>query len=129
MYARLLRYLRPHAWRMAGTIACNVIAAALDVFSFTLLVPFLNALFGAPQLIPRASGSWVPSLQDALVGAFLNPNDRLGSVATMMVAIASIIAAKNVFWCVAGQLGASLPEYVTDDLPGRGCTHLQRLRC
>ncbi|HEX9483714.1 MAG TPA: ABC transporter ATP-binding protein, partial [Gemmatimonadaceae bacterium] len=127
MYARLLRYLRPHAWRMAGTIACNVIAAALDVFSFTLLVPFLNALFGAPQLIPRASGSWVTSLQDALVGAFLNPNDRLGSVATMMVAIVSIVAVKNVFVWLSGQLGASLQENVTRDLRDSVFRHLQRL--
>src|SRR5258707_9514588 len=127
MYARLLRYLRPHAWRMAVTISCNVIAAALDVFSFTLLVPFLNALFGAPQLIPRASGSWVTSLQDALVGAFLNPNDRLGSVATMMVAIVSIVAVKNVFVWLSGQLGASLQENVTRDLRDSVFRHLQRL--
>src|SRR2546423_4456425 len=97
MYRRLLRYLRPHSWRMIGTIACNIIAAALDVFSFTLLVPFLNALFGAPQLIPRASGSWITAAQDRLVGSFLNPADRLGSVATMMVAIMSIVVVKNVF--------------------------------
>ena len=58
MYRRLLGYLRPHGWRMVGTIACNVIAAALDVFSFTLLVPFLNALFGAPSFIPKTS-SWI----------------------------------------------------------------------
>ena len=32
-------------WRMAGTSRRNVIAAVLDVFSFTLLIPFLNALF------------------------------------------------------------------------------------
>src|SRR5450756_2040167 len=95
MYRRLLRYLRPHSWRMVGTIACNIVAAALDVFSFTLLVPFLNALFGAQQLIPRASASWVTGLQDQLVGRFLNPADRLGSVATMMIAIMAIVALKN----------------------------------
>ena len=41
MYRRLLQFLRPHAWRMAGTVACNIAAAVLDVFSFTLLIPFL----------------------------------------------------------------------------------------
>ena len=43
MYRRLLRYLRPHAWRMIGTVTSNVIAAALDVFSFTLLL-IINGL-------------------------------------------------------------------------------------
>ena len=127
MYRRLLRYLRPHSWRMVGTIACNVIAAALDVFSFTLLVPFLNALFGAQQLIPRAAASWVTRLQDQLVGNFLNPADRLGSVATMMVAIMAIVALKNTFVWLAGQLGASLQENVTRDLRDGVFRHLQRL--
>src|SRR6478672_7043968 len=126
MYRRLLGYLRPHGWRMVGTIACNVIAAALDVFSFTLLVPFLNALFGAPSFIPRTS-SWISGLQDALVGTFLDPADRLGSVETMMVAIMAIVLIKNVFVWLGGQFGASLQENVTRDLRDGVFRHLQRL--
>ncbi|MDB4885975.1 MAG: transporter transrane region [Gemmatimonadetes bacterium] len=126
MYVRLLRYLRPHTWRMTGTIACNIVAAALDVFSFTLLVPFLNALFGAPSFIPRSSG-WIASLQERMVGAFLNPSDRLGSVETMMVAIVAIVALKNVFVWMGGQFGASLQENVTRDLRDGVFTHLVRL--
>src|SRR3954466_2832900 len=126
MYRRLLGYLRPHGWRMVGTIACNVVAAALDVFSFTLLVPFLNALFGAPSFIPRSS-SWISGLQDALVGTFLNPADRLGSVETMMVAIIAIVLVKNVFVWLGGQFGASLQENVTRDLRDGVFRHLQRL--
>ena len=126
MYRRLLGYLRPHGWRMVGTIACNVIAAALDVFSFTLLVPFLNALFGAPSFIPKTS-SWISGLQDALVGAFLDPADRLGSVETMMVAIMAIVLLKNVFVWLGGQFGAALQENVTRDLRDNVFRHLQRL--
>ena len=127
MYRRLLGYLRPHAWRMVGTVASNVIAAALDVFSFTLLPLFLNALFGEQQLIPRASPGWITSAHQRLVGAFLNPADRLGSVETMMVAIIAIVALKNVFVWLAGQLGASLQESVTRDLRDGVFHHLQRL--
>jgi subfamily B ATP-binding cassette protein MsbA len=127
MYRRLLRYLRPHNWRMAGTIACNIVAAALDVFSFTLLVPFLNALFGEAQLIPKTAPSFVSRLDDRLVGSFLNPADRLGSVETMMVAIIAIVALKNVFVWLGGQLGASLQENVTRDLRDGVFRHLQRL--
>jgi subfamily B ATP-binding cassette protein MsbA len=127
MYRRLLRYLRPHGWRMVGTIACNVIAAALDVFSFTLLVPFLNALFGSASLFPKTSPSWITRLQDQMVGAFLNPADRLGSVETMMVAIIAIVTLKNIFVWLAGQLGAALQENVTRDLRDGVFRHLQRL--
>ena len=127
MYRRLLRYLRPHSWRMAGTIACNVVAAALDVFSFTLLVPFLNALFGEAQLIPSTSPTWITRLQQQMVGAFLDPADRLGSVEVMMVAIIAIVLLKNVFVWLGGQLGASLQENVTRDLRDGVFHHLQRL--
>jgi len=126
MYRRLLVFLRPHAWRMVGTIACNVIAAVLDVFSFTLLVPFLNALFGEAQLIPKAA-SWISDLQNRMVGAFLNPADRLGSVETMMIAIIIIVLIKNVFVWLGGQLGAALQENVTRDLRDGVFRHLQRL--
>jgi ABC-type multidrug transport system fused ATPase/permease subunit len=70
-FRRLLGFLRPHSWRMAGTIASNVTAAVLDVFSFTLLIPFLDALFGT-QSRPGA----IAALQDRLIGAFLDPTDR-----------------------------------------------------
>ena len=62
-----------------------------------------------------------------MVGAFLDPADRLGSVETMMIAIIAIVALKNVFVWLAGQLGASLQENVTRDLRDGVFRHLQRL--
>jgi len=112
---------------MVGTIASNVIAAGLDVFSFTLLPLFLNALFGAQRLIPAASPGWITAAHERMVGAFLDPADRLGSVETMMIAIIAIVALKNVFVWLAGQFGASLQENVTRDLRDGVFRHLQRL--
>ena len=112
---------------MVGTVASNVIAAALDVFSFTLLPLFLNALFGAQQLIPSASPAWITSAHQRMVGAFLDPADRLGSVETMMIAIIAIVTLKNVFVWLAGQFGASLQENVTRDLRDGVFQHIQRL--
>ena len=127
MYRRLLRYLRPHSWRMLGTMACNIVAAALDVFSFTLLVPFLNALFKAHQYIPSTSAKWISAVQTRLVGAFLQPADPFGSVQVMIIAIMAIVVVKNVFVWLGGQLGASLQENVTRDMRDSVFTHLQRL--
>ena len=102
-------FLRPHRFRMAGTIACSIVAAALDAFSFTLLIPFLNELFKAdPDRIIPATGGWISELQQRLVGAFLDPNDRLGSLAVMIAAIVIIVIVKNVFVWLGGQFGASL---------------------
>src|SRR3569833_863028 len=126
MYRRLLAFLRPHWWRMAGNIVCNVIAAALDVFSFTLLIPFLNALFGQPSLLPRSS-KWIADMQQRTVGAFLDPARPLPSLGAMIIASMIIVAGKNVFVWLSGQFGASLQEYVTRDMRDAVFRHMPRL--
>ncbi len=124
-YRRLLSYLRPHWWRMAGTIGSSVIAAVLDAFSFTLLIPFLNSLFHQSTLTPPSGV--IKAIQDRLVGAFLDPLHPLQSLEAMIVVIVIIVAVKNVFVWMGGQLGASLQELVTRDLRDSVFTHLQRL--
>ena len=125
LYRRLLGFLRPHWWRMAGTIGANVVAAALSAFSFTLLIPFLNALFGKPQYILPTSR--LAPLQNWLLGAFLDPSRPLSSLEAMMAVIVVVVVVKNVFVWLAGQWGASLQEHVTRDLRDRVFSHLQRL--
>jgi subfamily B ATP-binding cassette protein MsbA len=129
MYRRLLGFLRPHWWRMAGNVAFSVIAAGLDAFSFTLLIPFLNALFKQPSLLPKSAGSlnWVADIQARTVGVFLDPANPKRSLGAMIVVIMAIVAVKNVFVWLAGQFGASLQEFVTRDLRDAVFQHMQRL--
>ena len=122
MYRRLLTFLRPHSWRMAGTVACNVVAALLDVFSFTLLVPFLNRVFDQPTLATPIEG-----LQQRLVGAFLDDTNPHAALRNIIIVILAAVTLKNVFVWASGQLGAQLQEYVTRDLRNALYSHLQRL--
>jgi subfamily B ATP-binding cassette protein MsbA len=129
MYGRLLAFLTPYRARMAGTIVFSLIAAGLEVFSFTLLVPFLNELWDQPSVAstPGASLDWIDSFQAWLIGLFLDPTDKMGSMRAVIIAILVITIVKNVFSWMAGQLGASVQEYVTRDLRDRVFTHLVRL--
>jgi len=122
MLRRLFPFLRPHAWRMVGTIACNLGAALLDVFSFTLLIPFLDALFGT-----ATTGSRISALQQRIVGGFLTADDPMGSLRNIIVVILAAVVLKNVLVWISGQLGASVQEYVTRDLRNALYSHLQRL--
>jgi ATP-binding cassette, subfamily B, bacterial MsbA len=124
MFGRLLQYLRPHSWRMAGNIVASVVAAVLDAFMFTLLIPFLNALFGQPSLLPKG---WLGDLQQRVIGSFLDKNDALGSLSAVIAVILILVAVKNVFVWWGGLLGASLQEYVTRDLRDGVFRHMQRL--
>jgi len=125
-YRRLLEFLRPHWWRMAGNVGCNVIAAALNTFVFTLLMPFQNEIFNKDTLI--STKGWLGDLQRRLIDPFVGPaTDRLGTLKVIMIAIVAIVLVKNFFMWLAGQLGASLQEYVTRDLRDSVFRHMQRL--
>ena len=132
MYGRLLAFLRPYRARMAGTILFSLIAAGLEVFSFTLLVPFLNELWSQPSIVssPAASGAgldWIDKGQHWLIGMFLDPGDKMGSMRAVIIAILAITIIKNFFSWLSGQLGASVQEYVTRDLRDQVFRHLVRL--
>ena len=121
LYPRLLGFLRPHWWRMVGTIACNLVAAVLDVFTITLLIPFLNALFNQPQT------GLITEIQQRIVGSFLDPADRMGSLRNVLILIMVAVVVKNLLIWLSSQLGASLQEYVTRDLRNAIYRHLQHL--
>jgi subfamily B ATP-binding cassette protein MsbA len=126
LYRRLLGYLRPHAWRMSAAIACNIIGSVLDAFAFTLLIPFLNALFKQDALISTRLG-FLSDLQDKLIGVFLDPARPMNSLRAVIFVILVVMVVKNVFIFMGGSLGAGLQEYVTRDLRDAVFRHLQRL--
>ncbi len=128
MYRRLLGVLRPHSWRLAATILCNLLVAALDVMSLALLIPFLQTLFGIAQ--PTAQQMATNRVQQILndsLGRFLDPSDKMGSLQTVVLIILAASALKNFFAWLSGQLGAGLQELVTRDLRDSVYRHLVQL--
>lgn len=128
MYRRLLGILRPHSWRMAATIACNLLVAVLDVASLALLIPFLQTLFGIGQTATQqvATGG-VQRFLNRAIGHYLDPSDKMGSLQTVVLIILAAITLKNVFAWLSGQLGAGLQELVTRDLRDTVYRHLVQL--
>jgi ABC-type multidrug transport system fused ATPase/permease subunit len=125
VYPRLLRFLRPHTWRLGLTVVTNIGAAVLDVFSFTLLIPFLGALFGEPPIVDRPG--LVNDVLSLTVGWFLDPNQQMRSLVNVILFILAVVTVKNVLVWLSGQLGAQLQEYVVRDLRNALYAHLQRL--
>jgi ATP-binding cassette, subfamily B, bacterial MsbA len=111
---------------MAGTVGSSIVAAALDAFAFSLLIPFLNALFGTPQLIPLNKGL-ITTVQQKTIGWLLEGRSEMGALLVVIAVITLTVVVKNVFIWVGGQLGASLQEHVTRDLRDAVYGHLTRL--
>ena len=126
LYRRLLVFLRPHSWRLAGNVLLNVVSAVLDGVAFTLLIPFLNTLFGRPSGVAEDMG-WLTRLQDLLIGPFLDAADPMGSLRSVILVIIAMVTLKNLLLWGGGQLGASLQEYITRDLRAAVFSHMQRL--
>ena len=124
-WRRLFQFVRPHLWRMGATIGLSIVAAMLDAYSFALLIPFLNALFGLPPI--PVNSSLASRMLEATIGAFLDPADKMGSLQHVIIAILVIVTAKNTLVWLAGQFGAQLQEYVVRDLRDAVYGHLQRL--
>ena len=78
---------------MAGNIFFNLIGAALDGYSFALLIPFLNALFGLPAL-PIRSG-WVTDFLAWTIGSLLDPNNQMRSLLHVIFILLGTVALKN----------------------------------
>jgi subfamily B ATP-binding cassette protein MsbA len=125
VYRRLAPFVRPHGWRMAGAIAGNIGAALLDAFSLALLIPFLNTLFDQPPIGLKAGG--LSSLLRATVGVMLDPADKMGSLRNVILIVLVLVVVKNLLVWVAGQLGATLQEYVTRDIRNALYAHLAHL--
>jgi len=111
---------------MLGAIGASALAALFDAYSFSLLIPFLNALFGMPSLLPGNSG-WLTAFLNRTIGLLLDPNDKMGSLQVVIFIIVASVALKNFFVWLAGNLGAQLQEYVTRDVRDAVYSHLQRL--
>jgi subfamily B ATP-binding cassette protein MsbA len=110
---------------MVGAIVCNIGAALMDAFSLALLIPFLNTLFDQPPI--TVGGNRLSSLLQATIGAMIDPADKMGSLRNVIFIVIALILVKNLLTWLAGQLGASLQEYVTRDLRNAIYTHIAHL--
>jgi subfamily B ATP-binding cassette protein MsbA len=126
LYRRLLVFLRPHRWRLAGNIVSNVIGAGLDGVAFVLLIPFLNTLFGNPEAVSKGTGL-LADLLNWIVGSLLDPANPMKSLEGVILVIVAVVTVKNFFLWLGGQFGASLQERITRDLRDAVFRHMQRL--
>ncbi len=124
LWGRLWIFVRPHRGKLVGVVVLNAVAAVADVFSFTLLIPFLNALFNKPDIIPQG---FIGNLLNASIGMLLVPSDQMASLRNVILVVLVAVAVKNVLIWLSGQIGVQLQEYVVRDLRDRVYAHLLRL--
>ncbi len=110
---------------MIGAVVANIGSAVIDEFSLALLIPVLNTLFDQPPM--TVGGNKLSALLSVTIGAMLDPADKMGSLKNVIFIVIALILVKNFLSWLAGQLGASLQEYVTRDIRTAVYTHIAHL--
>jgi subfamily B ATP-binding cassette protein MsbA len=124
VYLRILRYLRPHALVLAAAAAATLVFAALDAFSFVLIIPFLRALFGTAAGDGSAGGLGVV---DAALGRVVDLSDPLDALQGIILVILLVFLVKNALDFGRAYLVARVEQGVTRDLRREVYDHLLEL--
>ena len=125
LWRRLWSFVRPHSAKLWAVVGLNLLAAVADVFSFTLLLPFLNALFDQERLLPQSEP--IRRALEFTIGALLDPADKMGALRNVILIVLVAVAIKNALVWLSGQIAAQLQEYVVRDLRDKLYGHLLRL--
>ncbi|HEX6134889.1 MAG TPA: ABC transporter ATP-binding protein [Longimicrobiales bacterium] len=128
LYARMLRYIRPYRSLLVAGFFATLAFAALDAFSFVMLIPFLEALFGG-QSVNYDIG--VPQLQwvfEHTVGNFIGPDTPTESLLLRLnLFILGVFLLKNVFDFLKAYLVVRLEQSVVRDMRNEVYGHLLEL--
>ena len=131
LYFRILRYLRPHKGLFALCVVAMIVHAALDAFSLTLLVPFLNVLFsggqsGASDLFGGGDGP-VQRLLDWAVGDLVSRGTPMDALRDVVLVLFAVFLVKNVALWVQGYTSTLVEGLVTRDVRNDIYAHLLRM--
>ncbi len=109
----LLQYLKPYKWLAVKNMTYNILSAFFALFTFTLIVPFLQILFKRVAVVPDPGAFTFSAvyIKNYVNWLFSSSIDKFGEARTLLLvviifAISSII--KNLFVFLANNCMASL---------------------
>ena len=132
LYLRILQYLRPHAGLFGASIVAMVVFAALDAFSFTLLIPFLDVLFNGGARVAQAGevfgdSGMIDRMLAWAVGDLVAQNAPMEALRNVVLLLFGVFLVKNVALYVQQYTTALVQGRVTRDMRNDIYQHLLRL--
>lgn len=129
LYLRILGYIRPYKGLFALAVVAMGLYGALDAFSFALLIPFLDVLFGGGGATEGASAiadgdSPVHRLLEVTVGGLIPTDSPMAGLRNVVLLIFVVYLLKNVALYVQNYTVVLIEQRVTRDLRDRIYGHL-----
>jgi ATP-binding cassette, subfamily B, bacterial MsbA len=131
LYLRILAYLRPHLGLFVVAVIAMTLFAALDAFSFTLLIPFLDVLFAAGQGGAASTGftgdTAIHRLLQWLMGDLLADLSPMAALRNVVLVMFVVFLLKNIAAYVRQYTILMIEGRVTKDLRDQIYDHILRL--
>jgi len=126
-FRRLLSYLRPYSWAFVLGLVCVSVASALEGFSFVLIMPMLQTLFGMEPASGGIGGNVVERILDGTIGSYIYTDSPIVSLRHILVVATVAILLKNAFSYAGEVLAVYQEENVGRDLRRTTYRHIERL--
>ncbi len=117
----LFKYVRPYKWPAIRSIIFNMLSALFALFSYTLIIPFLNVLFDKVEVMPnpgefQANIDYIKSFVEYNFSIFVDKNGAEGAL--ILVSFVFIITSllKNGFIFLANNSMAYIRANTVRDL-------------
>lgn len=126
-FRRLLSYLRPYGWAFGLGFVCVTLASALEGFSFVLIMPMLQTLFGMEPAGGDIGRNVVERILQATVGDFIYADSPIVALRHILIVATIAILLKNAFSYVGQVLAVYQEESVGRDLRYATYSHIEKL--
>src|SRR5690606_30266156 len=128
LYARLLSYIRPYRLLLLGGFLATLAFAALDAFSFIMLITFLRALFEGSTVEYGQFGREIGWLLENTVGRVIGQNTDMNDVLLRLnMFILGVFLLKNIAEFFQQYLVVRLEQSVVRDMRNTVYRHLIEL--
>lgn len=126
LYRRLLGYLRPHLPLVVAGFFATLAFAALDAFSFVMLIPFLRTLFEPDQAVDYSEiGAEIGWLLENTIGQVVHTGlSRSDMLLRVNLFILAIFGLKNVFDFLQTYIVVRLEQSIVRDMRNAVYRHL-----
>jgi ATP-binding cassette, subfamily B, bacterial MsbA len=124
-YLRLLGYLGPYRGLLLAAFGATAAFATFDAFSFVMIIPFLEALFGVQGTTGAVAGNALEGFIGATLGRVVDLDQPSAELLnSLIIFLFLVFLIKNVFDFLQQYLVVRLEQAITRDLRNQVYRHM-----
>jgi len=128
----LLQYLRPYKWLAVQNMGFNILSAFFALFTYTLIVPFLQILFKRVEMVPEPgqfslSASYIKDWTNWFFSTSIEKYGEMRTLLAVVIIFAMASFIKNLLVYLANNCMASLRAGTVRDIRNRIYDKILRL--